>query len=216
MERTIVVSSLAGIVVIMHLGLQMAVGFPNGCLGLMLVPGDLASCGRMVHGGLPVVAGMPVVSVMTGLLAAIAGTSIAFFVVAYLAPPLGRWVALVRLGVISMAAGVTTYYVIASSIASGGAGAIAAVMSVMTGISLLFALASTLISPRTPSAIMSSQSLSDRTFKRETAFVIYLVALAIVLVGADYAAYDALSTGGGEPGRTTSLLGGKAALSTGE
>ncbi|HHP7237204.1 thioredoxin domain-containing protein [Longibacter sp.] len=207
MERTVLIASLLGIVVNMHAGLQLTVGFPNGCLGLNLVPGDLASCSRAIHGGMPFVTGLPSLEVMTGLLAIVALVSILFFVVSYLAPRYSRWVALARLILLAGAGGLTTYYLVAASDGPGGSGAIAVLTGVSLGLSLAFVVASTFVSPRTRSALMASSSFTPRTFRREAVLVLYLVALTIVLVGADYAAYDALSANNGAPGvdRTASV-----------
>jgi protein-disulfide isomerase len=200
MERAVLIGSLLGIIVNMHAGLQLAVGFPNGCLGLSFVPGDLASCSRAIHGGMPVVAGLPSLHVMTGLLAITALASILFFVVSYLAPRFGRWVAMARLVLLAGAGGLATYYLVAASGGPGGAGAIAIATGLSLGLSLAFVVASTFVSPRTRVAVMASSSFTPRTFRRETALVLYLVALTLILVGADYAAYDALSSSQGTPG----------------
>lgn len=215
MERTILSVSLAGIVLVMHLGLQLTTGFANGCFGLTVVPGALASCSRLIHGGVPLLAGIPVASVMTGALSMIAAGTALFFGVAYVRPRAARWVGLVRLVLLGAAAGMTVYYVAATVSAPGGIGGLAAVFGLTVGTMLLLAVTSTLVSPRTHVSLMATETLSPRMFRRETALYLYLVVLTAVLVGADFAAYDALSMRSAPPAPTATVAA-EPAVATGD
>lgn len=188
-ERAMLAISLSGIVVSLYAGVQLQTGFPNGCLGLRLFRGSLATCSAWIHGGVPFLAGLDAVSVTAGLCIAIATCCVAYFTFAYAHPTVGAWIGVVRLVLLGGGTGLATFYIVTAVGASGGPGLLAVILALVSVVMLALGLASVFISPRTRSEFMAATRLSPRTFRRELIIVTWYVALAMVLSGAAYASY---------------------------
>jgi hypothetical protein len=188
-ERVLLAISLSGVVMSLYAGVQLQTGFPNGCLGLRLFRGSLATCSAWIHGGVPSLAGLDAVTVTAGVCIAVATCSVAHFTFVYAMPVVGAWVAVVRLVVLGGGTGLAIFYIVTAVGASGGPGVLAVILALVSVTSLGMGLISAFISPRTQLAFMASSHLSPRTFRRELLVVTWYVALAIVLSGAAYAAY---------------------------
>lgn len=194
------VVSLVGVVVSLHAGLQLQAGFPSGCLGLGLVQGSLATCSNWVHGGVPSIAGVESMLVVAGYCVLVALVTTAFFVVAYALPSISSWVALGRLGLLAIGGGLSLFYGVAAFRASGGMGALASVFAAVTVVMLGLGVAAAVSSPRTNAPFMKSAHLSPRAFRRETVVVVWLIALTVILVGAEFVSYGAVTGSRSVPG----------------
>lgn len=192
--------SLSGTVLSLHAGIQMQTGFPNGCFGLGLFRGSLATCSTWTHGGVPSLAGLDLVSITVGFCIMVAALNIAYFAFVYAMPSVGGWIGVARLVVLGGGVGLAAFCVVTAVEVSGGPGLLSVIFVLVSGTSLSLGLSSALISPRTRSAFLSAPRLSSRTFRRELLIVTWYVALAIVLWGATYAAYGAGSTSATVPG----------------
>lgn len=194
------VISLVGVIVSMHAGLQLQAGFPSGCLGLGLFQGSLATCSNWVHGGVPSIAGIESMWVVAGYCVAVGLVTTAIFVVAYAFPSVTSWIALGRLGLLATGGGLSLFYGVSALGASGGMGALAIIFAAVTVVMLVLGLAAAVMSPRSNAALMRSAHLTSRAFRRETVVVVWLIALTVILVGAEYVSYGAVTGSRSVPG----------------
>lgn len=192
-ERVYVLLTLATIVIVAHLGLQVQVGFPNGCFGFGLNFATTRTCVATVNGGLGPIGGAFPSTWIALYLALVALLTTGFIQASYKSARLRVWIAVIRLVVLVIGAGVIVGLTVSSVNVSGVPG----LVYLMTGIVVLamigVATASAATSPRTDSSLLVATVLSARTYRREIALLVYLMALTLILVGADYASHGMLS-----------------------
>jgi len=192
-ERVYVLLTLATLFIVAHLGLQVQVGFPNGCFGLGLNFATTRTCVATVNGGLGPIGGVFPSTRIVLYLALLTLITTVFVQASYRDSGLRRWIAVTRLATLVIGAGMIAGMTVSSLNMSGMPG----LVYLMTGVVVLaligVATASAATSPRTQFSLLAAKSLSARMHRREIALLVYLMALTLILVGADYASHGVLA-----------------------